>query len=236
MNERIKYIVAVFCFLTLVSSGALAGEVTGTITFDGEVPAMKELQMTADPECEKKHSTPPVSDALVLGDNRTMANVFVRVKSGLPEKQYPTPTEPVIIKQHGCIYTPHVVGAMIGQPVKFLNEDGILHNVHALPEKNKPFNLGMPATMKEAQKEFLKEEWMFPIKCDVHPWMKAYAAVMPHPFFDVTEKDGKFTIKGLDAGTYEIEIWHEKLGTKIEKVTVGQGDTKTVDFKMSRSS
>lgn len=235
MFERINYFV-VASLIFILPSKAFAGEISGTVTFDGEIPKMKELQMDADPECAKKHPAPPVSDALVLGDNRTMANVFVRVKSGASEKQYPTPTEPVVIKQQGCIYNPHVVGVMVGQPVKFMNNDGVLHNVHALPEKNKPFNLGMPATMTEAQKEFTKEEWMFPIKCDVHPWMKAYAAVLPHPFFDVTETDGKFTIKGLDPGTYEIELWHEKLGTKTEKVTVGQSETKTIDFTFSRPS
>jgi uncharacterized protein (DUF2141 family) len=74
---------------------------------------------------------------------------------------------------------------------------------------------------------------MFMIKCDVHPWMSSYAAVYTHPFFSVTKEDGKFTITGLDAGTYQLEAWHEKLGVQKATVTVTANDTKTVNFKFS---
>ena len=89
--------------------------------------------------------------------------------------------------QRGCRYIPHVMGVMVGQPFKILNSDGILHNVHALPKTNKEFNMAMPASRTEAIETFTKVEGMFVIKCDVHPWMKAYIEVMSHPFFDVTE-------------------------------------------------
>jgi hypothetical protein len=72
---------------------------------------------------------------------------------------------------------------------------------------------------------------MFQIKCDVHPWMSAYLGVFTHPFFSVTSTDGKFTISGLDAGTYEITAWHERLGTQTASVTVSGSDTKTQAFK-----
>jgi hypothetical protein len=45
--------------------------------------------------------------------------------------------------------------------------------------------------------------------------------------------DGKFTISGLDPGTYEITAWHERLGTQTASVTVGAKDTKTQDFTFS---
>jgi len=105
--------------------------------------------------------------------------------------------------------------------------------VHALPKINKPFNKAMPATVTETTTKFDKDEGMFQIKCDVHPWMTAYAAVLTHPFYSVTSKDGKFTIQNLDPGTYQIEAWHEKLGTQKATVTVGASDTKTQDFKFS---
>jgi uncharacterized protein (DUF2141 family) len=135
--------------------------------------------------------------------------------------------------QKGCHYEPHVFGIQVGQPFKILNSDGILHNVHALPKINKPFNKAMPATVTETTTKFDKDEGLFQIKCDVHPWMTAYAAVLTHPFYSVTSKDGKFTIQNLDPGTYQIEAWHEKLGTQKATVTVGASDTKTQDFKFS---
>jgi plastocyanin len=163
-----------------------------------------------------------------------MANVLVRVVSGLPAgKTYPAPTAPVTMDQHGCQYKPHVMGIMVGQPFKVLNSDGILHNVHALPKVNATFNMAMPPTRKEASATFGKEEGMFVIKCDVHPWMQSYMGVFSHPFFAVTGEDGKFTIANLPAGTYEVEAWHEKLGTQKSKVTVGASDTQSASFKFS---
>jgi hypothetical protein len=125
------------------------------------------------------------------------------------------------------------MGVMVGQPFKILNSDGILHNVHSLSKVNKPFNMAMPANRTEAMHTFDKEEGIFMIKCDVHPWMNAFVLVSPHPYYSVTGKDGKFSITGLDAGTYEIEAWHEKLGTQKSTVTVAANDTKTVPFKFS---
>ncbi len=130
-------------------------------------------------------------------------------------------------------YKPHVMGIMVGQTYKILNSDGVLHNVHALPKINKTFNRAMPATVKEATATFDKEEAVFQIKCDVHPWMNAYVGAFTHPFFSVTGTDGKFTISGLDAGTYVITAWHEKLGTQTASVTVGASDTKTQNFKFA---
>jgi polysaccharide lyase family 4-like protein len=74
---------------------------------------------------------------------------------------------------------------------------------------------------------------MFMIKCDVHPWMSAYAGVFDHPFFSVTKTDGKFTISDLPAGTYEIDAWHERLGVQKQTVTVGASETKSISFKFT---
>lgn len=213
---------------------AQAADITGTVKYEGQVPNLKPLKMDADPVCVSKHSEPPVSEALVLGDGNTMANVFVQVTKGLPEgKTYPAPSEPVVVTQEGCMYNPHVFGLMAGQSVKFLNPDGTLHNVHALPKENRQFNLAMPANRTEAEKDFPKPEPLFPIKCDVHPWMNAFAAVMSHPFFAVTDKSGTFKISGLEPGTYEVQAWHEKLGTQTATVEV-KPEGGTADFTFSR--
>ena len=103
----------------------------------------------------------------------------------------------------------------------------------SLPKINPAFNRGQPATVKEMTTAFPKPEAVFLVKCDVHPWMSAYISVFTHPFFSVTKTDGKFTISGLDAGSYEITVWHEKLGTQTAAVTVSGSDTKTQDFKFA---
>ena len=211
-----------------------ASTITGTITFDGKPPVLKPLEMAADPACAKKHSGPVPNEMLTLGNGNSMGSVMVWVSKGLPAgKKFPVPSAPVTLDQNGCQYKPHVMGIMVGQTYKILNSDGILHNIHTLPKINPAFNQAMPANRKEATTTFNKEEAIFHIKCDVHPWMSAYIGVFTHPFFSVTGTDGKFTISGLDPGTYEITAWHERLGTQTATVTVGGSDTKTQNFKFA---
>ena len=211
-----------------------ASSITGTVTFTGKAPTLKPLAMDADPACAKKHSAPVPGEALTLGSGNTVGNIIVWVSKGLPAgKTYPAPKDPVVIDQRGCQYLPHVMGIMVGQPYKILNSDGVLHNIHTLPKVNKAFNRAMPATSKEAETTFDKEEAIFGIKCDVHPWMNAFIGVFSHPFFAVTTADGKYTISGLDPGTYEISVWQEKLGTQTASVTVGASGSKTQDFKFA---
>jgi plastocyanin len=216
------------------SAAFAASTITGSVTFAGKAPNLKPLAMDADPACAKKHSAPVPNEMLVLGNGGTMGNIMVYVSKGLASgKTWPVPKNPAVLDQNGCQYKPHVTGIMVGQQYKILNSDGILHNVHTLPKVNPAFNKPMPPTMKETTTAFNKPEAIFNVKCDVHPWMSAYVAVFTHPFFSVTGPDGKFTISGLDPGTYEITAWHEKLGTQTATITVGANDTKTQNFKFA---
>ena len=63
-------------------------------------------------------------------------NVYVYVREGLGGKVYAPPTKPVVLDQKGCRYTPHVIAAMVGQPVDFRNSDATMHNVHLMPDVN----------------------------------------------------------------------------------------------------
>ena len=208
--------------------------IIGTVVYEGKAPKLKAITMDADPVCASKHTETVRVEVLVLGEGQTMANVFVYVKSGLSAKTHETPAEPVVIDQVGCMYTPHVFGIRAGQPLKILNSDGTLHNIHALSKINRPFNIAMPETKLEASEVFTKEEFMFKIKCDVHPWMGAWVTVLSHPFFDVTTTDGTFEITGLPAGTYEIEAWHEKLDALTTTVTLADGAEESLDLTFSK--
>jgi plastocyanin len=238
-GNRLRLAVGLVALSVWPGVALAASSITGTITFDGKPPVMKPIPMDADPVCAKKHPTPALSEMLVLGPGQTMANVMVYVSKGLPPgKTYPAPSAPVVLDQNGCEYRPHVMGIQVGQTYKILNSDGILHNIHTLPKVNKAFNRAMPAGPggKEATTTFDKEEAIFNIKCDVHPWMSAYVGTFSHPFYSVTGKDGKFTISGLDPGTYEITAWHERLGPKTATVTVGASGSKTQDFKFATTA
>ncbi len=229
-----KNLLTVFLGVVFMSVNAQAATVSGTIKFNGDAPKFKEIKMDADPVCLSFHKDPVFPQALVLGDGNTMANVFVRVKSGLkPGGNYPSPAEEVVIDQKGCQYHPHVAAVMAGQSVKILNPDGTLHNVHVLSKVNAEQNIAMPKFRKDISVKFDKAEPMFAVKCDVHPWMAAWVTVQPNPFFSVTGADGKFTIANLPAGTYEIEAWHEKLGAQSATITVGDSDNATQDFSFA---
>src|SRR3990167_1162472 len=166
-------------------SPVYAASISGVVKYDGAAPKFKEIKMDADPLCIEKHTSAVYPQTLVLGEGNTMANIFVHVKSGLPNQVHTAPAEPVVLDQKGCFYEPHVFGVMVGQPVKILNPDGTLHNVHAMSKINPEFNLAMPKFREEMTQTFSKAEFMFPIKCDVHPWMAAWISVMDHPGVDV---------------------------------------------------
>ncbi len=129
--------------LALATSPVFAAGITGTVTYTGKVPTLKPLAMDADPGCAAKHSGPVPSEVLVLGSGNTMANVMVRVKNAPAGGT--APSTPAVIDQKGCQYSPHVLGIMVNQTLKLKNSDGVLHNVHALPKVNTPFNMAMPA-------------------------------------------------------------------------------------------
>ncbi len=219
---------ALLCSLALCTT-AFAGSITGKITYDGNVPKLRPYDMNADPDCAKKHTGGKANNQmLVLGDGNALANIFVQVKNA-PAGDHTAPSETVTIDQNGCIYVPRVVGVMTGQAVKFKNSDGILHNVHGLPKVNREFNIGMPPSLTEKDVSFNKPEPVFRVKCDVHPWMNSYIAVMTHPYFAVTGTDGTFKIDNVPDGTYEVEAWHEKLPAMTGTATVS-GGAATVDF------
>ncbi len=212
------------------------GTITGTVKYEGKVPPMKALKMASDPICDGKHQNAPArSEWLIVGKSGELKNAFVWIKKGAAGNKA-APKEHAVLDQNGCIYSPHVLGVQVGQVVDILNTDGTLHNVHSLPKLNPQFNIAMPKFKKKKEVTFTKQEMMFPIKCDVHPWMKCYVAVVNHPFFDVTGEDGNFKISGLPAGKYTLEVWHEKLGTKSVSVTVADvdGATETVNFTLTK--
>ena len=198
------------------------GVVTGKISFDGEAPARTPVRMAADPNCMPGQEG--LSETTIVGPDKGIKNVFVYVKDGLGDRVYETPSKPIVMDQQGCRYEPHVFGVHVGQPVEIRNSDPTLHNVHAIPKSNSEFNFGQQPKTPPVMKTFDKPEIGVSFRCDVHGWMRAYANVVTHPFYAVTNDDGTFEIKGLPPGTYTVEAWHERLGTQTQQVTVAEGN------------
>jgi plastocyanin len=197
---------------------------------------MQPIQLDADPKCVAIHKgqEPPKHDWLLLGEGQTLANVLVQVTKGVPQQHYPAPIEPVMLSQGGCQYEPHVFVAYPGQPIRILNPDDTLHNIHFLPKINSEYNKSMDERRKEMDHAFNKPEPIFPIKCDVHAWMNAYCAILDHPFHAVTGIDGKYALPELPPGDYTLEFWHERLGSQKKNVTIPEGKGETVDVTFTR--
>jgi plastocyanin len=215
---------------------ATAASLTGRVVFDGTVPPSEVIRMDGDPKCvaaaqgEERRTEFFVSD-----DGKSLGNVFVYVKEGLPQRMYPVPPAPVVLDQQKCRYVPRVVGAQVGQAVEIRNSDPLLHNVHGEAAINQPFDFGQPLQGIKTTHTFTTREVMVPVKCQVHSWMRGYIGVLEHPFFAVTDGSGRFTIPQLPPGTYTIEAWHERLGTQTQQITIAAKDAKTVDFTFKAS-
>jgi plastocyanin len=211
----------------------LPGEstITGTVKYEGTAEKPRVVRMDSDPLCMPEG--PQTSEVLMVGPGNGLQNAFVYVKDGLGDHKFTAPQTPVVLDQKGCKYTPHVFGVQVGQPVVIVNNDPTLHNVHAVPKANAEFNFGQSIKGMKTTRTFDKPEVMVPFKCDVHGWMSSYGGVLEHPYYAVSTADGTFEIKGLPAGTYTVEVWHERLGTQTTKVTVDgkSGATANVAFK-----
>jgi plastocyanin len=220
--------------LTLSATLSLA-QVSGTVKLDGPAPEARPVDMAANPDCMKAHPNPVMDDTVVVDDKGNLQNVIVSI---LPADGQDlggqASKDPVILNQKGCMYDPHVVALMAGQTLLIKNSDDFLHNVHSLSD-NDPFNQAQMKDPDGIAITDLKTPEFFMVKCDIHPWMKAWIGVFDHPFFAITKPDGtySFETKGLKDGSYTLQAWHEKFGTTTQKITVKDGKA-TANFKFSQ--
>lgn len=206
-----------------------AGTISGTIHFSGKMPAPVQIDMAQDPAC---NMGPANYSEQYAGKNGGLQNVFIYVKDGLGNKLYPAPTTPVVIDQKGCRYQPHVVGAMVGQAIRFTNSDPTMHNIHMIPTVggNQTVDISQGPNGQPETRVFSRPELMIPVRCNNHPWMQAFINVSANPFFTVSDADGHFEIKGLPPGTYTVVADHELLGQQTATVTVSAKQTAAQDF------
>jgi plastocyanin len=196
------------------------GTLKGTVKLKGKAPERKELNMKSDPFCAKQAAAR--DEEVAVGAGGEIKNVVVRIAKGLTGT-FPTPAAEVVMDQKGCVYDPRVVVAQAGQTVAIKNSDQTLHNVHTYKGPSTLFNqaqvYGQPAIKKKAPAvgDVVK------FKCDVHPWMTGWLVVTDSPFFAVTGADGAFSIPNIPPGTYTVEAWHERFGTKQASVTIAAG-------------
>jgi len=198
----------------VAASAQDAGSLSGRISFAGDPPAKKKLDVTKDKEvCGK---TELYDESLVVGADKGVKNVVVTVvgaKGGKFASQKAT------LDQKGCTYTPRVVVVPTTGELDILNSDGILHNIHTYGTANPAINKAQPKFKKVLTEKFSKPE-IIKASCDAHAWMTGWIVATDHPFVGVTDEKGNFAIKNVPPGNYKVEIWHETLGKQVKEVSI----------------
>lgn len=212
------------------------GSISGTILFTGTVPTAR-IDTSMDPACASEGKSSLPTEQFVV-NNHHLANVFVYVKSGPPNamRDNGRSAQSVVIDQKDCQFRPHVVAVAAGGSVEFRNSDGTMHNVHTNPDEldNESIDVSQGPHGAPQTKKFLKPELMIPVRCNVHPWMNAFVNVASNRFFDVSDSDGNFDLRGLPPGDYVIAAVHEKLGEKTINVTVTSRETSAAQFTFAK--
>jgi hypothetical protein len=218
---------------TTAVDAATSGIITGVVYLDGPAPVLPVINMQSEAGCAKTSASVASAQPVVAGANGTLANVVVYVTDGLASYRLNPPQSPVLLDQKGCLYDPRVVALMTNQTLEIHNSDATIHNVHAMPKTNSEWNKAQPAGGAVLKTSFPKPELAIPFMCNVHPWMRAFVFVFDHPYFAVTAPDGKFTLTNVPPGTYKVEAWQEKLGTRTQVVTVRPHGSSDVSFRFN---
>ena len=205
----------------------------GHVTLNGSIAKPKPLDVSKEPICAKLHASEPLyPESILLGPGNGLRNVVVYVSGGAPPAG-PAPSNAVIFDQLDCHYATHVLAFRVGQEVKISNSDPLSHNIHPLAKVNREWNKIRPAGTPAFSYAYDSPEFIS-VKCNIHPWMSGYFAVINTSFFAVTGADGQFELPELPPGRYTLTAWHEALGTQTQDITIGPGgEAPPVNFTFS---
>jgi plastocyanin len=217
----------IFSAMAVGGANPARGTVSGKVTYEGTLAKMKPLDMSKEPSCAKMYTTPPLAETVVTGPGNGLENVVVYVSAGAPDDA--APSTAAVFTQKGCRYIPHVLAFQVNQELKIQNADQTSHNIHPLPKLNPEWNKSQPPGTPPISEKYDKAE-IFPVKCNVHPWMHGTFAVLKNSHYEVTGDGGSFTLENLPPGRYTITAYQESYGDQSQDVTITGSETKTVNF------
>jgi len=230
-RQFIASVLASFAGLIIASSAWCAGGVSGKVTVTGQVSKAKVINMSSEPGCAKMYTTPPTSEDVVTGQGGALENVVVYISAGDSTESTP-PSQPAKLVQKGCRFDHHITAMQAGQEIEIINTDSTSHNIHPIPTSNREWNKAQPPGTPPIEEKFAREEFI-PVKCNIHPWMRGYIAVMKTSHYAVTGADGSFSLNNLPPGKYTITAWQETLGKLTQEVTITGNETAPINFNFT---
>ena len=192
------------------------GTIRGTVKWTGVAPKTVSLSLNKDVEvCDPNSQKKRDLERLVVSPNGGVANTVVFLKKITQGKAMDLPEARQFLNQKNCRYEPHILLVPDDGTMKIKSSDHVLHTVHmsGAADYNLPFPFADQVVSRTMNREGLVD-----LRCNAgHVWMNAEVLVVPHPYYAVTDPDGKFELDDVPPGKYEIVAWHE--GWKV----VGQG-------------
>jgi plastocyanin len=135
-----------------------------------------------------------------------------------------------VMDQRNETFVPHVLAIMTGTTVDFPNSDKFYHNVFSL-SKTARFDLGRYAAGRFRSIRFDKPG-IVRVFCDIHSHMNAFILVFSHPFFALTDEDGRYRIDNVPPGSYNVVAWNEGTTSEAKPVAVPDGGMAEQDFSI----
>jgi plastocyanin len=215
-------------FVVLVVPALLLSQAPrGSAAVGGSIRGRVELRRAATPP-ERR---PNVAD---LGSPAAVRDISDRLTSVVYMEDAPkTPTVVpghVVLDQRDERFVPHVLAVTTGTIVDFPNSDRIFHNVFSL-SKTRPFDLGRYAAGRSKAVTF-DRPGIVRVFCDIHSHMNAFILVFNHPFFALTDMDGRYRIDNVPPGTYNLVAWNEGVSSGPQAVVVPEGGEAELDFAL----
>jgi hypothetical protein len=184
------------------------GTISGVVKWSGPQPAALTVPINKDPEvCDPESHKKRDLQRLIVGPDGGVANTVVFLKNITSGKAMDLPEARRFLDQKHCQYEPHILLVPQNGTLQMESSDPVLHTIHM--DGAATFNLPFPFENR-VNSRTMPNVGLVNLKCNGgHVWMNAELLVVPHPYYSVTDVEGKFVLTGVPPGEYELVAWHE---------------------------